>query len=191
MSEADGPVAGAGGTDGGRGSNKWSKWLGPSWWRGESIGGWATLLALIVTIVTFIFTYRSQERFNETQIELIQRQLEVMKEDNVEMARQVENQKRAADEQKAAAEALRESAAVAALGGYLRGANANADALAWEAAEAVIDIAPDDEAWQATARRALVHHKHELVGLECNLYSPKFLEFVAKTFNRPDLCAKK
>jgi hypothetical protein len=54
---------------------------------------------------------------------------------------------------------------------------------AWESAEAIIDISGDDKAWRATAARAIKLYPKQLNGLECELYSPAFREFVAETFN--------
>jgi hypothetical protein len=90
-------------------------------------------------------------------------------------------QKQAADEEHNAAVAQREAAAVEALGRYLT--NYSTDPIAWESAEAIIDLVGDDPAWQATAKRALRKHPGALKSIECELYSKAFVEFAAKSFD--------
>jgi hypothetical protein len=43
------------------------------WWEiwGTAIGGWATALALIASIITFTYAYRAQEKFNRDQLDFI------------------------------------------------------------------------------------------------------------------------
>jgi hypothetical protein len=56
---------------------------------------------------------------------------------------------------------------------------------------AIIDLAGDDPAWRATARRAIVHHPGTVKTIECELYSEKFKRFAAETFRTSvdELCA--
>jgi hypothetical protein len=159
--------------------------------KGEAIGGWATAAALLASIFTFVYTYRSQEEFNRAQLDFMQKQWGAI-------AKGLELQAKSAEEQHGASQALRESAkvqresaAVAVLGRYL--ADATPDARAWSSAEAIIDIVEDDyEPWHATAKRALLHHRSNLQGLECGLYSKRFLEFAAESFRTTvgEMCAQ-
>jgi hypothetical protein len=147
---------------------------------GEEIGGYATAIALIVSIITFVLAYFAQERFYKEQNKFSDQQLEKMEvglslqKDTARAAHQ------AADAQHEAAEAQREAAAVEALGRYISGPGT--DAVAWESAEAIIDLVndtvADKDAWKATAKRALYHHPGTLRNIECELYSDKFKDFV-------------
>jgi hypothetical protein len=150
--------------------------------KAEAIGGWATAAALFVGIITFVYTYGAQERFNT-------KQLQMMTAANDAAIKGLQLQKEAADTEKAAAKAQLEAAAVEALGNILQGASA--DNRAWAASEAIIDLVGDQPEWQATARRALKHHPGNLLTIECELYSKPFQEFAAKTFevSVTDLCA--
>jgi hypothetical protein len=148
-------------------------------WTGEAIGGYATALALLVSIVTFVKTYNAQEAFNKTQLEL-------------QKAAAVE-QHAANEDQRLAAEAQRETAAVEALGRYLENPKTP---IAWESAEAIIDVLGKDAdpAWKATAKRALYRHPENLQRFECELYSDAFKTFVltlTTTHKMDDLCSGK
>jgi hypothetical protein len=143
--------------------------LNDRWWqRGESIGGWATAAALFVSILTFIYAYRAQERFNEKQLILNREQL-------ARMTEGLELQKAAAEEEHRAAVAQRETAAVEALGRYM---DNSTDFRAWETAEALIDLVGDNPAWRATAERMLRKHPANLKAFECKLYSGPFKQFL-------------
>ena len=153
---------------------------------GEAIGGWATAVALIVTIFTSAYTYKSQEKFNKAQIEATEKALTLQ-------ATATAQQERANEEQRRAAEAQRETAAVEALGRYL---DRPTDALAWDTAETIIDVMGKDAdpAWKATAKRTIYNHPGTLTNIECELYSEGFKDFVASltvTRSRDDLCARK
>ncbi len=153
---------------------------------GEAIGGWATAVALIVSIITFLYTYRSQEKFNKAQIESTQEAVRLQRET-------AELQKEANQEQHKAAEAQRETAAVEALGRYLEKPT---EAMAWETAETIIDVMGPaaDPAWKATAKRAIYHHPSTLKTIECELYSEAFKDFVVSlttTRSHDDLCTHK
>lgn len=152
---------------------------GRNLWTGEAIGGYATALALLVSIVTFVKTYNAQEAFNKTQLEL-------------QKAAATE-QHAANEDQRLAAEAQRETAAVEALGRYLENPKTP---IAWESAEAIIDVLGKDadSAWKATARRALYTHPENLQKFECELYSEAFKKFIltlTTTQNMEDLCSGK
>jgi hypothetical protein len=146
---------------------------------GEAIGGWATAAALLVTIITFAYTYHAQEEFNRAQLKLQNTAAELQKEAN--------------QEQRKAAEAQRETAAVEALGRYLEKPTS---AIAWETAETIIDVMGQsaDSAWKTTAKRAIYRHPETLKTIECELYSEAFKDFVVSltvTWSRTDLCAGK
>jgi hypothetical protein len=152
---------------------------------GEAIGGWATAAALIVSIVTFLYTYNSQEKFNKAQIQAVNEGLKLQ-------ATSTAQQEKSNEEQRKAAEAQRETAAVEALGRYLEKPT---DAMAWETAETIIDVMGKDAdpAWKATAKRAVYSHPGTLKTLECELYSEAFKDFVVSltvTHNRDELCAR-
>lgn len=151
---------------------------------GEAIGGYATAAALLVTIITFIYTYKSQERFNADQTQAVKEGLRLQSDATAQQAR-------ANEEQRRAAEAQRETAAVQALGRYLEKPT---DAMAWETAEAIIDVMGKDAdpAWKATAKRAIYAHPGTLKTIECELYSEPFKDFVVgltTTHSRDELCA--
>jgi hypothetical protein len=153
---------------------------------GEAIGGYATALALLVSIITFIYTYRSQERFNRAQIDAANAGLKLQ-------ALAAEFQEKANEEQRRASEAQRETAAVEALGRYL---DKPSDVVAWETAESIIDLMgkDGDPAWKATAKRAIYMHPGALKSINCELYSDAFKEFVANLTvhkNQVELCAHK
>jgi hypothetical protein len=132
----------------------------------EPVASLATALALIVSIITFAYTYRAQEKFNS-------KQLSMMAEANKSAIDGLRLQKEASDAQ-------REAAAVEALGKYLETApTANR---AWATAEAIIDLVGNDSSWQATARRTLKHNSDNAKSIECELYSKKFVAFAAATF---------
>jgi hypothetical protein len=147
------------------------------WWqRGESIGGWATAAALFVSILTFIYTYRAQERFNEKQLEFNQRQLAINQDQLARMQDGLRLQEAAAEEEHRAAVAQRDTAAVEALGRYM---DNSTDFRAWETAESIIDLVGDDRAWRATAERMLRKHPSNLKAFECKLYSQPFKNFLS------------
>jgi uncharacterized protein (DUF3084 family) len=156
---------------------------------GEAIGGWATALALVLTAVTSYCTYRSQDDFNRAVLKFNEAQLKAMSDSNAAATEGVRLQVEAAKINRDSANAQREAAAVDALGRYLE--KVDPPTQAWASAEAIIDIAGDDPAWQATARRAIKMHPSELKGLECELYSDKFLIFAAETFRltKEKMCA--
>jgi hypothetical protein len=64
---------------------------------------------------------------------------------------------------------------------------------AWSSAEAIIDLVGDDPAWQATAKRALLHKPANPESIECELYSKQFLSFAGQSFGATvdELCAHK
>jgi hypothetical protein len=140
---------------------------------GEGVGGWATAVALVVTAFTSYYTYQAQEQFNKAQ-------LKAMEQSNAAGAEGLRLQVEAAKINREAAIAQREAAAVQALDQYLDKVDVTTQA--WASAEAMIDMVGDDPAWRATARRAIKLHPGELRGLECELYSDKFLAFAAETF---------
>jgi hypothetical protein len=156
---------------------------------GEAVGGWATAVALVVTGLTSYCTYQSQEKFNRDVLAFNKAQLDAMKESNVAAANGLQLQREAAKETHESAVLQREAAAVDALGRYLD--KTDVETQAWSSAEAIIDLAGDDPAWRATARRAIVHHPGNLRTIECELYSEAFKQFAAKTFGASveDLCA--
>jgi hypothetical protein len=112
-----------------------------------------------------------------------------MKDNNAAAAKGLELQREAAEDTHDSAVLQREAAAVDALGRYLD--KTDAQTQAWSSAEAIIDLAGDDPAWRATARRAIVHHPGNLKTIECELYSEKFKSFAAETFGTSvdELCA--
>ena len=120
---------------------------------GEAAGGWATVLALLVAVGTSYFTYQSQEKFNREVLKFNQAQLDAMKITNAAAAEGLMLQRDAAKDTHESAILQREAAAVDALGRYLD--KTDAETQAWSSAEAIIDLAGDDPAWQATARRAI------------------------------------
>lgn len=153
---------------------------------GEAIGGYATAAALLVSIVTFLYTYNSQEKFNKEQTQAVKDGLKLQ-------AVATAQQEKANEEQRRAAEAQRETAAVEALGRYL---DKPTDAVAWETAEAIIDVMGKDAdpAWKATAKRAIYMHPGTLKTIECELYSEAFKDFVVGltiTHSRDELCARR
>lgn len=149
---------------------------------GEAVGGWATALALVIAVITSYSTYRSQDEFNKALLKFNEGQLNAMRDSNAAATKGLQLQVEAA-------KINREAAAVAALGHYLEKVDATTQA--WASAEAIIDIAGEDPAWQATARRAIKMHPSELNGLQCELYSDRFLAFAAETFRltKEKMCA--
>jgi hypothetical protein len=141
---------------------------------GETAGGWATVFALLLTAYTSWSTNRAQDEFNRKVLEFNQGQLKAMNEG-------LTLQLKAAEINERSAKAQREAAAVNALGRYLN--DSTGSTKAWESAEAIIDMVGDDDAWRATARRAIKLYPKQLNGLECELYSPAFLDFAAETFH--------
>jgi hypothetical protein len=156
---------------------------------GEAVGGWATAIALVVTVVTSYCTNQSQEKFNREVLEFNQAQIKSMRDSNAAAAEGLELQREAAKDTHESAVFQREAAAVNALGRYLE--KTDAQTQAWSSAEAIIDLAGDDPAWRATARRAIAHHPGNLKSIECNLYSENFQRFAAETFRISvgELCA--
>jgi hypothetical protein len=149
------------------------------WWEiwGTALGGWATALALAVTVITFFYTYTAQEKFNQAQLDFNKDQRNYNLQQIEKAIEGLTLQKAAAEQETRAAWAQREAAAVEALGRYLDNPTTP---MAWESAEVIIDMVGDDPAWQATAKRALYHHPDNLQRIECDLYSDPFKSFLLK-----------
>lgn len=143
------------------------------WWRGEALGGYATAVALVVTVLAAYWTSRAQDEFNVQLASFAK-----------EGARA---QKEAAEAAARAAKLQREANLVQAFAPYINSKSFGSDQ-AWATSSAVFDLAGDDQEWRATAARMIVNHPK--AKLECDLYSPGFVEFAAERMGvrKADFC---
>jgi hypothetical protein len=150
------------------------------------VASWSTALALILGFVTFILTYRAQERFNQAQIKF-----------NEDQRRFNIAQKEATDKQ---AEFQAETAAIDALRAYFAAgieaapSSGKTDWLTNDAlftAETLYNLRSSDPGWRETAK-GLILNRRKLIDngyFDCEKYGPDFVKWVQNIVQR-DPCQR-
>jgi hypothetical protein len=155
--------------------------------RATIVAGWSTALALALGFITFIMTYRAQEKFNEDQ--------RTFNEDQ----RRFNKAQQDAVTKQAAFQA--ETAAIDALRAYFTAGIESANATdrkqwltndAFFTAETLYNLRSEDGGWRETAKGLILNRRGVIDSgqFDCDKYSPDFVKFVREEVVRKDPCSK-